>query len=245
MPRYKITFSYDGSNFHGYQVQPKLRTIQGELERAVSYLNRQTKTSVQSSGRTDGGVHALAQVAHFDLSIEIPEYKIKEGLNTLLPNDIHIIKVEKVTDKFHARFSSKKKEYIYKINLGEYNPIMRNYEYQYGRVLDVLKMMEAIHVFEGTHDFTSFVSSEDIREDKVRTIYKTSIKRNKDVLTISFQANGFMKYQVRNMVGILIEVGSGKKEVQDVERTLNLRNRETSIKIAPAEGLYLRKVWYS
>ena len=91
MPRYKITFSYDGSNFRGYQIQPKLRTIQGELESAVSYLNRQTKTQVQSSGRTDGSVHAIGQVAHFDLSIEITEYKIKEGLNTLLPNDIHIL----------------------------------------------------------------------------------------------------------------------------------------------------------
>ena len=228
MPRYKI----------------KLRTIQKELEKAVSYLNQQTKTPVQSSGRTDAGVHALGQVAHFDLNIEIPEYKIKQGLNTLLPNDIHIIKVEEVTKKFHARFSAKKKEYIYKINLSEYNPIMRNYEYQYEKKLDIEKMEEAIHFFEGTHDFTSFISSEDLREDKIRTIYKTAITRKKDTLIISFQAYGFMKYQVRNMVGLLIEIGSEKKEVNDVEKILNLRNRKTSIKIAPAEGLYLRKVWY-
>lgn len=244
MVRYKITFSYDGSNFHGYQIQPRLRTIQGELEKAVSYLNQQTKTSVQSSGRTDGGVHALGQVAHFDLNIQIAEYKIKQGLNTLLPNDIHIISVKKVSKNFHSRFSSKKKEYIYRMNLSEYNPIMRNYEYQYGKELDIVKMKEAIQYFEGTHDFTSFISSEDLREDKVRTIYKTSITRKKDILTISFQADGFMKYQVRNMVGLLIEIGSGKKEINDVEKILNLKNRKTSIKLAPAEGLYLKKVWY-
>ncbi len=242
--RYKITFSYDGSNFHGYQVQPGLRTIQNELEKAVSYLNRQEKTSVQSSGRTDGGVHAIEQVAHFDLNIEIPEYKIKLGLNSLLPQDIHIINVSKVPNDFHARFSTKKKEYIYKINIGEYNPMMRNYIYQYGKELDIEKMKKAIHFFEGTHDFTSFVSSEDKREDKIRTIYKTNIKKQKEIITIVFQADGFMKYQVRNMVGLLIEIGSGKRKIQDVEKIILKKNRNSSIKIAPAEGLYLRKVWY-
>lgn len=244
MPRYKIIFSYDGSNFHGYQVQPKLRTIQNELEKAVSYLNQQTKTSVQSSGRTDRGVHALGQVAHFDLNITISEYKVKQGLNTLLPKDIHIIKVEKVRENFHARFSTTKKEYIYRINLLEYNPVMRNYEYQYGRELEIEKMKEAIQYFEGTHDFTAFVSSEDMREDKVRTIYKASITQGKGTLTILFQADGFMKYQVRNMVGLLIEIGTGKKQVNDVERILKRKDRQVSIKIAPAEGLYLKKVWY-
>lgn len=244
MPRYKIIFSYDGSNFHGYQIQPKLRTIQGELEKAVSYLNQQTKTSVQSSGRTDGGVHALKQVAHFDLNIEIPEYKIKQGLNTLLPNDIHIIDVEQVDESFHARFSAKKKEYIYKINLTEYNPMMRNYEYQYGKELDLEKIEMVLKDFEGTHDFTAFISSEDQREDKVRTIYKTKMSVQKKHVTISFQADGFMKYQVRNMVGLLIEIGSGKKEGEEVKRLLNRKDRKISIKIAPAEGLYLRKVWY-
>lgn len=242
--RYKITFSYDGSNFHGYQIQPGLRTIQKELEKAVSYLNKQKPTSVQSSGRTDGGVHAIEQVAHFDLDIEIPEYKIRLGLNSLLPPDIHIIKATKVSDSFHARFSVKKKEYIYKMNLGEYNPMMRNYIYQYGKELNIEKMMQAIKFFEGTHDFTSFVSSEDKREDKIRTIYKTDIKKQKDLVTIMFQADGFMKYQVRNMVGLLIEIGNGKRNIEDVEKIILKKNRNSSIKIAPAEGLYLRKVWY-
>ena len=242
--RYKITFSYDGTNFNGYQVQPKLRTVQECLEQAVSYLNKQTYTQVVSSGRTDKGVHAIAHVAHFDLSINNSLDKIKRGLNSNLPDDIHVIDVEKVSDDFHARYSAKKKEYIYKINLGEYNPIDRNYVYQYNKELDIEAMSKAIKYFEGEHDFTSFVSSEDIREDKVRTIYKTNIKRNKDILEISFIGNGFMKYQVRNMVGLLISVGEHKKEISEVEKIINNKNRSQKFITAAACGLYLKKVWY-
>lgn len=242
--RYRINFSYDGTNFHGYQLQPNLRTVQQCLEKAVSYLNRQTYTSVQSSGRTDKGVHALNQVAHFDLEIDTTLDKIKRGLNSNLPEDIHVIKVSKVSDDFHARFSAKKKEYVYRINVGEYNPMERNYVYQYNRQLDTNLMKEAIKYFEGTHDFTSFVSSEDERENKVRTIIKTDIKEKKDVIEISFQADGFMKYQVRNMVGLLIAIGNHKKEVSDVEKIIKAKDRTKSVKTAAAEGLYLKKVWY-
>jgi len=242
--RYKIDFSYDGTNFNGYQLQPNLRTVQGELEKAVSNLNRQTYTSVQSSGRTDKGVHALNQVAHFDLTIDTTLDKIKRGLNSNLPEDIHVIKVTQVSDEFHARFSAKKKEYVYRINVGEYNPIDRNYIYQYNRPLDINKMKEAIKSFEGTHDFTSFVSSEDERENKVRTIIKTDIKAKKDIIEISFQADGFMKYQVRNMVGLLIAIGNNKKEVSDVNKIIEAKDRTKSVKTAAAEGLYLKKVWY-
>lgn len=242
--RYKITFSYDGSNFNGYQVQPNLRTVQGELEKAVSYLNKQTYTQVVASGRTDKGVHALSQTAHFDLNINNTLYKIKRGLNSNLPEDIHIIDVCEVDDNFHARFSVKKKEYIYKLNMGEYDPINRNYIYQYNKELDINSMNKAIKYFEGTHDFTSFVPTEDLKEDPVRTIYKTNIKKDKDILEISFQADGFMKYQVRNMVGLLIAVGEGKKKPSDVEMIIKNKNRSQKFKTAEACGLYLKKVWY-
>ena len=242
--RYKITFSYDGSNFNGYQVQPNLRTVQGELEKAVSYLNKQTYTQVVASGRTDKGVHALSQTAHFDLNINNTLYKIKRGLNSNLPEDIHIIDVEEVSSDFHARFSVKKKEYIYKLNMGEYDPINRNYIYQYNKELDIDSMNEAIKYFLGTHDFTSFVPTEDLKEDPVRTIYKTNIKKDKDILEISFQADGFMKYQVRNMVGLLISIGEGKKKPAEVEKIINNKNRSQKFKTASPVGLYLKKVWY-
>jgi len=242
--RYLITFSYDGSKFHGYQIQPGLRTVQQELEKAASYINNQQYTSVQSSGRTDKGVHALNQSAHFELEKEIPLDKLKRALNSNLPEDIHISKVEKVDSEFHARFCTKKKEYVYKINMGEYDPLTRKYIYQYNRNLDIDKMKEAIEYFKGTHDFSSFVSSEDIRENKVRTIYETKISLKKDILEISFQADGFMKYQVRNMVGLLITIGSGKKEPNSVLEIISAKDRKKAPKTAPAEGLYLKKVWY-
>ena len=242
--RYKITFSYDGSNFNGYQVQPNLRTVQGELEKAVSYLNKQTYTPVVASGRTDKGVHALNQTAHFDLNINNTLYKIKRALNSNLPDDIHIIDVEEVSQDFHARFSVKKKEYIYKLNIGEYNPIERKYIYQYNKELNIEKMKEAIKYFIGTHDFTSFVPTEDLKDDPVRTIYKANIKEKNNILEISFQADGFMKYQVRNMVGLLISIGENKKKSSEVEVIINNKNRSQKFKTASAVGLYLKKVWY-
>lgn len=243
--RYKVTFSYDGSNFYGYQIQPGLRTVQSELEKAVSYLNRQTSTVTVASGRTDRGVHALGQVAHFDLSIDIPEYKVKMGLNSLLPEDIYVSIVEKVDDSFHARYMTTSKEYVYKINMGEYTPIKRNYVYQLNRKLDVDKMKEASLILLGKHDFRSFIDSEDTRENTVREIYKIDFCVIDDEVSISFIGNGFMKYQIRNMVGALILVGLGKKTTSDIQFLLESKSREKALKGAPACGLYLKEVNYN
>lgn len=242
--RYKINFSYDGSNFFGYQVQPNLRTVQSEVEKAVSFLNRKSPTFTVASGRTDRGVHALGQTAHFDLSIDIPEYKVKMGLNSLLPEDIHVSSVEKVSDDFHARYSATSKEYFYKINMGEYNPLLRNYVYQLGKHLDIDKMKEASLILLGRHDFRSFVDSEDTRENTIREIYEINFLEDNNELIITFKGNGFMKYQVRNMVGALILVGLNKKTVCDIETLLNSKSRKKALKGAPACGLYLKKVAY-
>ena len=243
--RYMITFSYDGSKFYGYQVQPGLRTVQSELEKAVSFLNRQTSTLTVASGRTDRGVHALGQVAHFDLLIDIPEYKVKRGLNSLLPEDIHVIKVEKAKNDFHARYMVTSKEYIYRINMGEYNPLFRNYVYQLGKVIDIGEMKKASVYLLGKHDFRSFVDSEDTRENTVREIYKIDFTVSDSELCISFVGNGFMKYQIRNMVGSLILVGLGKKNSLDIKDLLDSKSREKALKGAPACGLYLKRVNYN
>lgn len=242
--RYKVVFSYDGSNFYGYQVQPNLRTVQGELEKAVSFLNRKTSTLTTASGRTDKGVHALGQVAHFDLSIDIDIDKVKMGLNSNLPEDIHIIDVVKVDSNFHARYMCKSKEYFYRINIGEYNPIMRNYVYQLGKSINIEEMKKASNLLVGKHDFRSFVDSEDIRENTIRKIYNIDFKVDKDEVIVTFVGNGFMKYQVRNMVGALIQVGLGKKSVKDIEVLLESKSREKALKGAPSCGLYLNKVIY-
>ena len=159
--RYLMSFSYDGSNFKGYQKQPKVRTVQGEIEKALKQINNNNKVDIHASGRTDAGVHALNQTAHFDLEMEITEEKLRQGLNSLLPEDVYIKKISKVDDNFHARFNSIGKEYIYIINLGEYNPIDRNYVYQYNKKLDVVEMERALKYLEGTHNFKSFTKTDE------------------------------------------------------------------------------------
>ena len=136
--RYFITFSYDGTAFNGYQKQPRVRTVQGELEKALKQINDNKEVSVSATGRTDAGVHALNQKAHFDLEKEFDIDKLKQGLNSLLPEDIYVKKVEKVPDNFHARFDAIGKEYVYIINMGEYNPLERHYVYQHFKKLYVI-----------------------------------------------------------------------------------------------------------
>ncbi|MDD6322994.1 MAG: tRNA pseudouridine(38-40) synthase TruA [Bacilli bacterium] len=246
--RYLITFSYDGSKYKGYQKQPKEKTIQGELEKALKTINGHKKVCVYASGRTDAGVHAYNQKAHFDLDIKhITPEKLKEGLNSLLPDDIYIKNAEIVNDDFHARFNVKAKEYIYMINMGEYSPIEKDYIYQYNKKLDVVEMERALKYLEGTHNFKSFTKSDDEKDDYVRTIVQTNLIRNlKNVnkITLSFLGTGFMRYQVRNMIGTLIEIGEGKRKSEDIIDILAAEDRRKAGKTANPEGLYLKDVLY-
>ena len=245
--RYLITFTYDGSNFNGYQKQPRKRTIQGVMEECLKEINGGKAVNLHASGRTDALVHALNQKAHFDLDIKITCNKLCRGLNSLLPDDIYIKKVEEVSDNFHARFDAIGKEYIYKINMGEYNPIERNYVFQYCDKLDIVAMQRAISYFEGEHNFKSFTKTNEEIVDYVRKISQTSIVRdnkNLNEIVITFVGTGFMRYMVRNMVGLLIEVGEGKRKSEDVIEILKHENRTFAGKTAPACGLYLRNVFY-
>jgi len=245
--RYFMCFSYDGSGFSGYQKQPKKRTIQQELENALTQINGGKLVSVVASGRTDAGVHAMNQKAHFDLDKEIDINKLRQGINSLLPLDIYVKKIEQVSDDFHARFNAIGKEYIYKINLGEYNPIERNHVFQYNKRLDISAMERALKYFEGTHNFKSFTKANDEIIDYVRTISGTEIVRDlKDVnkITISFIGTGFLRYMVRNIVGFLIEVGEGKRTCEEVRDIFKKEDRTEAGKTAPANGLYLKNVFY-
>ena len=242
--RYLITFSYDGTNFNGYQKQDGLRTVQDEIEKVLKYINGGKDTAITSSGRTDKGVHAMCQKAHTDIDVKITPYKLMRAMNSNLPGDIHVIKTEVVDDNFHARYMVKEKEYQYKLNMGECNPCMRNLVYQYGKKLDILKMKEAIKYFVGTHSFKSFTPNKDKRENYIRTINYVSIKEKDDILTFTFRGNGFIKYQIRNMVGYLIKVGEGKKNGEDIPKILLSEDRRMASITAHAEGLYLTKVTY-
>ena len=245
--RYLITFSYDGSKFKGYQKQPRVKTVQSEIEKALKEINSDTVVSIHASGRTDALVHALNQKAHFDLDMDITCDKLKAALNSLTNDYIYIKNVEEVKKDFHARFNVSAKEYIYEINMGEYNPIEKDYVYQYNKRLDLVEMERAMKYLEGTHDFKSFSKADDEKEDFTRTIIQTKLIRNiKKVnrFTLSFLGTGFLRYQVRNMVGILIEVGEGKRKSEDILGILGAKDRRKAGITAPPEGLYLNDVYY-
>lgn len=245
--RYFITFSYDGSKYNGYQKQPRVKTIQGELEKALKQINSNKTISIYASGRTDAGVHAYNQSAHFDLDTNISCLKLKQALNSLIPDDIYVKNVYETGEDFHARFNVKAKEYIYKINMGSYNPIEKDYIFQYNKKLDIPEMERALKYLEGTHDFRSFVKIDEEKDDYTRTIVQTSLIRdvkNVNQITISILGTGFMRYMVRNIVGMLIEIGEGKYKSEDIIKIMEMKDRTKAGICAPACGLYLKDVFY-
>lgn len=245
--RYLMTFAYDGTLFCGFQKQTKQRTVQGEIEKALKKINDNKIVHIYGSGRTDAKVHANNQKAHFDLSLKITPEQLTKAINALLPDDIYVKEVEKVEGDFEARFNVKAKEYIYKINLGEYNPLERNYVYQYNKMLDLVSITRALKYLEGEHDFRAFTPTSEKKDSYVRTINQTNLIRdikNLDNITIVFLGNGFLKYMVRNMVGTLIEIGEGKRKPEDILKILETKNRTEAGKTANPEGLYLNDVYY-
>jgi tRNA pseudouridine38-40 synthase len=241
--KYLIRFSYDGSKFNGYATQKTHDTVQDKLEDALTTITGK-HTRVYASGRTDCGVHALEQSAHFNIDTHITLKSLKKALNGLIKPYIYIKGINTCDDDFHARFSVKNKIYEYRINVGKYNPLEVDYTYQYNQYLDINLMIEASKYLIGEHNFKSFTKSDDIKDSYVRTIYDISIKKVDSILKIRFNGNGFMRYQVRNMVGTLIEVGNGKREPSDIKIILEKEDRSKAGKTAPACGLYLVKVNY-
>ncbi|OZM55934.1 tRNA pseudouridine(38-40) synthase TruA [Lottiidibacillus patelloidae] len=246
MSRIRITISYDGSAFSGYQVQPNKRTVQLELEDALRKMHKGYDIKVTSSGRTDAGVHAIGQVCHFDSNLILPIEAWKKALNALLPDDIHVSNAEDVEDEFHARFSTTGKEYRYKILLSkDPNVFQRKYMYHYPYELDIKRMEEAANLLVGTHDYSSFCAANTDVKDKVRTIYSILISKKDNELTISFKGNGFLYNMVRILVGTLLEVGNGKIKVSEMKEIIEAKNRAKAGRTAPAQGLYLWEVFYS
>lgn len=244
MTRYLIDFSYSGANFSGYQKQPGKRTVQDEIEKVLSRINNNNSVKLTSSGRTDALVNAIHQKAHFDLDKKIGAYKLNGALNSYLPDDIYVNSVTKVDNLFHARYMVKSKTYEYLINTGDYNPLLRTHVYQYCKPLNIRKMKKAVKYFIGKHDFTTFVSAEDKKEDKVREIYDASVDEKEGIIKITFKGSGFLKYQVRNMVGTLIKVGEEKVLPDIILSLLEKKDRKCAFLCAPAQGLTLTDVKY-
>lgn len=219
--RYLMIFSYNGSKYNGYQRQPGLKTIEGEIEEALKYINGGSEVLIHSSGRTDKKVHALGQAAHFDMDINITPYKLKRAINSNISDDIHIIDIKEVSNDFHARYNVVSKKYVYSLNMGEFNPLEKEFVYQYNRKLDIVSMKRATSYFIGEHNFKVFVGKDNLKKNYVRKIFNADIEVNNDIVNFIFIGNGFMQYQIRNMVGTLIKVGKGKIDAETIKDMLD------------------------
>ena len=239
MRRIKLTVAYDGTNYHGWQFQPGSSTIEGELNKHLSELFKEEITVIGAS-RTDSGVHALCNVAVFDIEAKIPAEKIAYALNQRLPEDIRIRKSEEVALEFHPRKQATRKTYEYKILNEEFlNPVERLYAHFTYVPLDEKKMQEAAEYLIGTHDFQSFCAAGSTAETTVRTIYDIHVKRNDNMISIQVTGNGFLYNMVRIIAGTLIEVGKGKIQPKQMKEILEARDRTKAGPTAPAKGLTL------
>ena len=238
--RYLAIVSYDGSAYQGFQKQINGLGIQEIIEKAFGSMTQKT-ISIFGAGRTDKGVHALAQTFHFesDLNLEISDWM---RVNDRLPLDIRIKKIKKVKSDFHARHSAKSKIYKYVIAKKPSTAFTSNYEV-FIRNFDIVKIEEAITYFEGTHDFKGFCQ---YVKDKptIKTIYKVSIKETKNHYVLFFHGNSFLRYMVRSMVGTLIQIGIGRKEPSVINEIFETQDRSIAGKTAEARGLFLVKIYY-
>lgn len=237
--RIKIVFRYDGSKFNGFQRQKSQRSVQGSIENALGQIYGK-EILIKGAGRTDAGVHANGQVAHFD----VPKYDrdTESKLNSILAPDIYILKCNKVNNDFHARKDAKQKEYIYKINVGKFKVFYNNYVYQESSKLDIKLMKEAAKEFIGRHDFRNFVSG--FRDDYETVIKSITFKKRGDILEIHFIGVGFYRYMVRKMVGALLESGKCHVYPSTIKAMLTDFETKKELPTANPEGLYLNKIWY-
>ncbi|KXJ98633.1 MAG: tRNA pseudouridine synthase A [Acidobacteria bacterium OLB17] len=250
MTNYKLLIQYDGTDFHGWQVQENSRTIQGELERVCRMLE-DADVKVVGSGRTDAGVHAEGQVANIVMHKPFTPDTLRAAINGNLWRDIRIMSAEKAPDDFHARFSAKQKTYVYRIiNAPVMSPLWRRFAHHEAKPLDVVKMTEAGRLFLGEHDWSAFASAGTETDNKVRLITDVSLKTVWDprarasLIEFRITATGFLRYMVRSIVGTLLDVGHGTKNGDTIQTAIVTGDRTLCGKTAPAQGLTLESVEY-
>jgi tRNA pseudouridine38-40 synthase len=246
MARYKLTIEYDGTNYHGWQRQDNLATVQEEMEKSIHRFCGQ-ELVLYCSGRTDAGVHALGQVAHVDLPGHYEDFKVRDGINFYLkPQPIAVLNAELVADDFHARFSTTERSYIYRI-VNRYAPLTveKDRAWQIPRPLDFEAMRDAASVLVGHHDFTTFRDTECQAKSPFKTLDQLDVRRlDNDVIEIFARSRSFLHHQVRNMVGSLKIVGDGRWTKTDLEDALHAKDRRRGGPTAPPGGLYLYKIAY-
>ncbi|AZB41286.1 tRNA pseudouridine(38-40) synthase TruA [Bacillus sp. FJAT-42376] len=243
--RIKMIISYDGTDFSGYQIQPDARTVQEELETALSRLHKGRQVKVTASGRTDAKVHARGQVLHFDTPLGIPMDRWPKALNALLPKDIKVLEAAEAAKDFHARFDACGKEYRYVIDRSPVQDVfLRNYAYHYPYALNLEAMKSASEQFIGTHDFTAFCSAKTEVEDRVRTIHSIRFIEEGERMTMCIQGSGFLYNMVRIIMGTLLNAGIGLTKPEEISEMILSMDRTKTGKTAPGHGLYLWKVFY-
>lgn len=249
MRNIRLTIAYDGSGFHGWQIQPGVPTIQGTLIETASQIT-QERIALHGASRTDTGVHALGQVAHFRTHSRLSAGEFQRALNGLLPPTIRIVAAEEVGPDFHSRWQSQAKTYRYRIFRGR---VLSPFDYlrvlHYPGPLDEKAMAAAARLFEGEHDFTSFAAAsgiEDDDRDMTRAIFSSEVVRDpeRDEIVYVVRGRSFLRYMVRKIVGTLIEVGKGRFAAEDIARIFEARDRNASGPTVPPEGLYLVSLEY-
>lgn len=244
MRNIKLTIEYDGTNYSGWQSQEDVTGVQEVIEKAIAKATGE-EIRIVGSGRTDAKVHAKGQVANFFTNSTIPGDKFIHSLNMNLPDDVKILKSEEVNIDFHSRFSAKKKRYRYIIyNRKIESPLYRNFSYHVGRTLNIEEMRKATNYFIGEKDFRSFMVSKAIVHTAVREIYSMDIIRNGDFIEIVVEGKSFLRNMIRIIVGTLVFVGVGRIKSEDVKKIIEGKKRTLAGPTAPAQGLFLEKVYY-
>lgn len=244
MRNIKLTIAYDGTNYKGWQLQKNGNTIQGEIEKAIERAFGK-KCRLYGSGRTDSGVHAKGQSAHFKTACKLPIKKIPIVLTSLLPRDIQIVRAEEVSLDFHSQFDAKSKRYKYHILYQKTrDPFSERYAYRVPYKLNVSLMNKEVAYLKGEHDFKSFQASDKSARGSVRRIYSARVKKRKQFIIIDVVGNGFLYNMVRNITGTLIEIGRGYFPPGSMKKILKMKDRTTAGPTVPPEGLFLVKVKY-
>ena len=245
MRRIRLRVAYDGTAYCGWQVQPEVPTIEGELNQAISRLTKE-EIIVIGASRTDAGVHAKGNVAVFDTESTIPADRFAYALNPLLPEDIVVVASDEVAADWHPRHCDTEKTYEYKILNSKFpDPMRRRDTYHVSFDLNLEKMREAAGYLKGEHDFKSFCSNRRMKKSTVRTIYSIDLKEKEGEIVITYTGNGFLHHMIRILTGTLLEAGMKKRSLSSVAELLEVRDREKAGFTAPAKGLTLEKVLYS
>lgn len=243
--RYKCTCQYDGSAYSGFQRQKKARTIQGEIEKALKRIYNHAVT-IHSASRTDKGVHALAQIFHYDTNIDIDIDKLASIINRQLPKDIYVSTICGVNNSFHARYSVISKTYQYKIITSKaYNVFLKNYYYHYNKKIDLVALNDLATHFIGVYDYKAFMASGSDKLNTVREIYDINFEQLSDSFTMTISGNGFLYNMVRIMMGMFLDYAEGGKTKKCIITQFTAGNRQFFKRTAPACGLYLKQINYN